>query len=184
MKKNKTHDFKNPSSFYNTELTDLKDFFQTNFDKLFESNDDMVKTFLNMQNKLNEQDEEIKKLRKGYDTQIFSKFLMRFIRVKQIISDNYHKSSIDANFMDRLVLRFNDALEECNVSIFQPQAGRNINSFKCDDFEIIYEKTTNSENDEIISEILDEGYKLNKPNNQYEVLIKPKIVVWKYFEEK
>tara|TARA_S200000501_G_scaffold323586_1_gene320323 strand:- start:97 stop:681 length:585 start_codon:yes stop_codon:yes gene_type:complete len=189
--KNKTSEIKIKIDDLNNEikqnsdsLNDFKDFLQSNFDRLFKSNDDMVKTFLNMQNKLNEQDEEIKKLRKGYETQIFSKFLMRFIRVKQIINDNYKKSSLDTNFIDRLILRFNDALEECNVTVFKPKLGENINTFKHDDFEIINVITENQEKDDTITEIIDEGYKLNKLNNEYEILIKPKIKVLKYSKEK
>ena len=144
----------------------------------------MISTFMAMQKKLDEQDLEIKRLKKGYDSEIYKKFLMRFIRVNQIVNDNIKDidNDTESKLLNRIKLRLDDALEECNVESFEPSIGSNIKDLNPDDFELITENTTDNFNDGEIIEVIEEGYKLITSDNQYNVLIPTKIKIYKYTE--
>jgi len=154
---------------------------QANYQK--EKITNMTDTFMSMQQKLDKQDAEITRLKKGYDSEIYRKFLMRFIRVNQIISDNMKSEELNMKLLERLKLRLDDALEECNVESFIPRAGDHCDNYNLDDLEIIRESTQETNNNGIIFKVIEEGYKLTTTGNEYHILIPAKVKVYDNTEE-
>lgn len=55
--------------------------------------DDLFDSFLTLQEALSIRDEEISRLKKGYDAKIFKKFLRRFIRIERSLCEMEHEFS-------------------------------------------------------------------------------------------
>ncbi len=86
---------------------------------------DLLESFLTLQNALNSKDDEIARLKKGYDAKIFKRFLMRFIRVDRSLGEmqeesENEKESKNYKYLSRIM---QDALEECGVGRFTPEIG-------------------------------------------------------------
>jgi hypothetical protein len=122
---------------------------------------DLLESFLTLQDALTLRDEEISRLKKGYDAKIFKRFLMRFVRVDRSLremaaefSDDNHKKNY--KYLVRLM---QDALEECGVEQFIPELGsdyRDAGPQIADDPTIIETDDTNK--DFKIAEIGSVGY--------------------------
>ena len=86
---------------------------------------DLMESFLTLQVALSSRDEEIARLRKGYDSKVFARFLSRFIRVGQALEE-LQSEFIDIGgqkyhvYLSRLM---ENALEECGVEKFVPGIG-------------------------------------------------------------
>ena len=90
-----------------------------------EKSESLLKSFLTLQDALSLRDKEIERLKEGYDTKVFKKFLMRFVRASRAIRE-IHDESIGTNqekdykYLLRLI---EDALEECGVELYTPKLG-------------------------------------------------------------
>lgn len=117
----------------------------------------MTETYMELQSVLDEKDQEIKRLRTGYDAEIFKRFISRFIRIEQslddFIQDEGEKESY--TFLKRL---FEDALEECGVCKFEPQVGEDYRKAVGISDNPKREATTDKEKDFQISEVIEAGY--------------------------
>lgn len=117
----------------------------------------MTETYMELQSVLDEKDQEIKRLRTGYDAEIFKRFISRFIRIEQslddFIQDEGEKESY--TFLKRL---FEDALEECGVCKFEPQVGEDYRKAVGISDNPKKEATTDKEKDFQISEVIEAGY--------------------------
>ena len=83
----------------------------------------MIQTFMTLQKAIDERDDEIKRLKQGYDADVFRKFLNRFIRVDQMV-DTYRQSNAEeSESLGRIKRLMEDALDECGVESFQPNVG-------------------------------------------------------------
>lgn len=81
---------------------------------------DMVETFFTLRSSLDERDAEIRRLKKGYDAQIFRKFLYRFIRVHQTLRASLDAGETSKDDMTKVEELMADALDECDVQLFEP----------------------------------------------------------------
>lgn len=95
--------------------------------KLFMLNQELPENFLNLKNtflelqkKLDSQDTEIDRLKKGYDNHITKKIISRFIKVFEYVGDLKNINSEDNN-LKNISLLLEDALADCNVSEFNPE---------------------------------------------------------------
>tara|TARA_A100001011_G_scaffold57302_1_gene56401 strand:+ start:349 stop:1473 length:1125 start_codon:yes stop_codon:yes gene_type:complete len=95
--------------------------------KLFMLNQELPENFLNLKNtflelqkKLDSQDTEIDRLKKGYDNHITKKIITRFIKVFEYVGDLKNINSEDNN-LKNISLLLEDALADCNVSEFNPE---------------------------------------------------------------
>lgn len=122
---------------------------------------EMTETFLTLQNSLDRKDLEIKRLKEGYDAGIFRKFLLRFVRVDQVIEDyKLEKPELveDLNQIQRILV---DAFEECNVERFSPEIGTDYRHSEgvADNPRVI--KPESEEHQAYhITEIMEDGYRL------------------------
>ncbi len=96
---------------------------QNSSEEQSKKSNNLLESFLTLQNALNTKDEEISRLKKGYDAKIFKRFLMRFIRVDRSLREmsqesESEKESKNYKYLSRIM---QDALDECGVNKFTPE---------------------------------------------------------------
>ena len=146
--------------------------------------DDLLKNFLTLQKVINVRDEEIARLKKGYDAKIFKRFLMRFIRVDRSLhemegefSDQEHQKNY--RYLKRVM---QDALEECGVEQFEPEPGsdyREAGQEIADDPKVI--ETSNPDDDFKIAKIESVGYVL-EGEGRTEVIVPSKVSIYQFHQ--
>jgi hypothetical protein len=140
--------------------------------------DNMIDTFMAMRHSLDEKDAEIRRLKKNYDTEVFRKFLYRFIRVDQSLADFIEDEMYEAENLQLLKRLMEDALDECSVELFVPNVGddyRRVDGI-ADNPKIV--KTEDVGDDYKIAEVLQAGYKIRgSDDNQPIVPAKVKIFI-------
>jgi len=90
-----------------------------------EKADSLLESFLTLQQALTLRDEEISRLKKGYDSKIFSRFIKRFVRVSQALSEIHaeSKGGLEEKNYKYLVRLLDDALEECGIEKYAVTVG-------------------------------------------------------------
>ena len=138
----------------------------------------MTETYMSLQNTLDEKDSEIRRLKRGYDAEIFRKYLSRFIRIDQTIDDYMHINGSDSNMLEQLKRLFEDALDECGVESFSPKVGEDYRRAfgVADNPKKIL--TENLEEEFIIAEILESGYRLRN-GDDYQIIIPSKVSIYR-----
>ena len=136
----------------------------------------LTETFMTMQGALDEREAEIRRLKRGYDAEIFRKFIARFIRVDQIVEDFQTAGNANAKELADIRRILEDAFSECGVESFKPEIGTD--SRKAHGVADNPKKEEGAEpGDEFnIIEIIEQGYQL-KTSDGYEVLIPAKVKI-------
>lgn len=122
----------------------------------------LSESLLTLQNALDERDREIARLKKGFDNHVYRKFLTRFIRVHEALQEIRGSSSsnlIDLKEMGFVEALLVDALEESEVTVFEPEIGEDVREQGVrvsDSLEII--ETDDPDKDYRIAEIIAPGY--------------------------
>jgi len=139
--------------------------------------DDIADMFLTLHKTLDEKDAEIKRLKNGYDKDIFKKFIFRFIRVNQAINDFLNENNYEEDSFILIKHLLEDAFSECDVEIIKPNIGDDYRKAfgVADNPKII--KSEQPDDEFKISEIVEEGYLINTPNGN-EVLLPAKVKVF------
>ena len=93
-----------------------------------QKSNDLLESFLTLQGALNAKDDEIARLKKGYDAKIFKHFLRRFIRIDQNLRGMLQEvenspNPVEQKNYEHLSRIMGDALEECGVTQFIPELG-------------------------------------------------------------
>lgn len=130
--------------------------------KLLKRVEDMVETLMTFTKALDEKDAEIKRLKKGYDEQVFAKFIRRFARLKRQVVKAIERTEGDTKELDKIQLLLEDALEECGVVPFSPVVGADYTQLGrqvADDPKIVETDDPNQEYK--IAGVLEEGYRLS-----------------------
>ncbi len=137
--------------------------------------------YMIFQKTLDEKDAEIKRLKDGYDAEIFRRFLYRFIRIDKTIKD----PETPKNALESLRLiqgLFEDALDECGVEKFSPEIGEDYRkAFGVAD-RPENEPTEDAGKNFLISEVLAEGYML-KSDGGREAVVPAKVKIFKHQKE-
>ncbi len=128
---------------------------------------------------LDDRDQEIKRLKKGYDSTIYRKFVIRFIRVNQAVQYFLQQSDDAMSQLESIHSLLEDALLECDVHRFTPEIGSDYRSaFGVADYPKILE--TDVEGDDcMIAEILEHGYYI-KGGQEKEVLIPARVAIYRF----
>jgi len=138
----------------------------------------MTDTYMELQTSLDRKDNEIKRLRSGYDAEIFRRFISRFARIEQTV-DEFLLDDAEQESLLMLRALFEDAFDECGVSKFEPAIG--------DDYRKSKNKvadnpktrtTTNVEEEFLIAEVLEPGYQL-QTGEEHMVIIPSKVIIYK-----
>jgi hypothetical protein len=137
---------------------------------------DLTETFMTMQGALDEREAEIRRLKRGYDAEIFRKFIARFIRVDQIVEDFQTAGNANAEELADIRRILEDAFSECGVESFKPEIGTD--SRKAHGVADNPKKEEGAEpGDEFnIIEIIEQGYQI-KTSDGYDVLIEAKVKI-------
>lgn len=147
-----------------------------------EKGDALIENFLRMQGMLDNRDKEIERLKKGYDTQIFKRFLVKFIHVYRDLCEMEKEFSDPENqnnyqYLKRLMW---DALEECGVEEYTPEIGtdyRGAGSRIAD-----HPKTTETKNADQafkIAEIESDGY-IVEGEEETVVIVPARVSVFRF----
>jgi len=144
---------------------------------------DLMEAFTVLQTTLDSRDKEIQRLKNGYDSEIFRKFLGRFIRVDKALCEEIHAAKTEnSNNLENLegiqnILR--DAFEECGVSSFSPKIGGDFRK----EFGVADNPKTippsNQEDDFVIAKVLETGFKLETLEGPGQCIKPAKVVVFK-----
>lgn len=139
--------------------------------------------FLTLQKGWNERDDEIARLKKGYDAKIFKRFLLRFIRIDRSLHKMEQEFSGQENQKNYRYLKriMQDALEECGVEKFTPDlradyrnAGREI----ADSPKEV--ETENEEQDFQIAEVESDGYHIAEGEGDPDVIVPSRVSIFRF----
>ena len=136
----------------------------------------LLETFLTLQKAIDERDEEVKRLKKGYDSHIYRRFLNRFIRVDQLISDYLQSSSGNQDNMAQVKRLLEDALDECGVEAFTPSIGEDSRVVDgiADNPKIV--SADDKESEFKIVEVIEKGYRMRGKESN-EILVPAKVSI-------
>jgi hypothetical protein len=137
---------------------------------------DLFETFMTFQQALDEREAEIRRLKRGYDAEVFRKFVSRFIRVDQLVDDLQKAGEVDADGLEQVRRLLEDAFLECGVEAFQPEIGSDYREAHgvADN-----PKSVAAENPEdafMIKEIIESGYQI-RHGESCQVIIPAKVVI-------
>lgn len=134
--------------------------------------------FLTLQKALDEKDAELRKYKKGYDAEIYKRFLNRFIRTHQALEDVLENAAQSKDDFLQIKKLLEDALEECGVEAFSPEIG---GSFRLESGVADNPKTVATSDASLehkIASVISRGYKL-KAGSGEEVITPAKVAIYK-----
>ncbi len=137
----------------------------------------LSETFMTMQRALDEREGEIRRLKRGYDNDIYRKFVSRFIRVDQAVEDFQRAGGADQTGLEQIRRLLGDAFAECGVECFQPQIGED---YREADGVADKPKTVNADRPEDafkIAEVLESGYLIRSAESA-EVIIPARVRIY------
>ncbi|MCA9469127.1 MAG: hypothetical protein KC643_27290 [Nitrospira sp.] len=133
---------------------------------------------------LDAREAEIDRWKKGYDSAVFMKFVSRFARVDQAISEDLvaHESgkrSINAATLEGIQELLSDALDECGVERFSPSVGDDYKTAFGIDENFSPAPTKDSEKFYKIEKVIEPGYLIRGNDNGNDICIrKAKVSVF------
>ena len=151
-------------------------------DKIIEEISNMNKIITHLRGAVEKKEEEIERFKKGYDANIYRKFLLRFTRVDRVLKEYIEDGTIDLEGLDDIHLQMVDALEECGVEPFYPEIGLDFKTLDniADNPKRI---PTNDKNQhETIAEVSQIGYLRRCENTSVEIISQAKVVIYDYAE--
>lgn len=137
----------------------------------------LIETFMTLQKALDERDAEIRRLKAGYDAEVFRKFVKRFIRVDQAIADFQRDAPDASNSLDQLQRLLEDAFAECGVESFSPKLGDDYRSAEGVADEPKTVETQDPADEFKIVEVLDSGYRIQGPEG-YDVIQEARVSIY------
>jgi hypothetical protein len=180
------------------EVTDKQKIFETQLIKLFNSynvqqssletlSKNFSESIATFQNYEKSQAGTIKKLTQGFDSDVFKKFLKRFVRVNIFLDDIIAKGGIDeknSNNYRNLSRLMTDALEDCGLESFIPRvdtdyrdAGGAIEDNPKSEF------TKDKKKDWLIKSIDRPAFVISGQGHN-EFITKAKVTIYRYYDNK
>jgi len=144
-----------------------------------EATKDFASSIKSLRDALDERDQEIKRLKKGYDNAIYRKFVSRFIRIYQAVQYFLQQTDDSAPQLESIHSLLEDALLECDVHVYNPDIGSDYRTaFGVSDYPKILD-TDIEEDDCKIAEVLEDGYYM-KGGQKKEVLIPARVAIYRF----
>jgi hypothetical protein len=145
----------------------------------------LLESFLTLQETISNRDEEIARLKKGYDSKIFKRFITRFIRVSIALHEVRREASDsdqakNYKYLCRLI---QSALEECGVEQLSPEIGvdyRQLGSEVDDDPKII--DTNDGSRNFLVASVESPSYMIEGEGDR-EIILPAKVTIYAYQEE-
>jgi hypothetical protein len=138
----------------------------------------MTNTYMQLQDVLNEKDDEIRRLRRGYDADIFRRFIKRFARIEESVED-FLVDDQDSQMLLQFQRLFEDAFDECGLTKFLPSVGGDYRKEVGVTDNPRVEPTENIDEDFQIFEILQPGYMISSDDAQ-EIIISSKVKIYRF----
>lgn len=161
---------KNTAGF-NTLGNDLRDQRASSNEKI----DKMIEIFMTFQKAIDEKETEIKRLKEGYDSEIKRKFLLKFIKISQLVNEG----TLNKESLERIKLRFEYALDDCEVESFRPEEGTDSHNYESKELELVTIVKPEKKEDEFkIIEIFEEGYRFRISDNKFELISPSKVKIY------
>jgi len=131
------------------------------------------------QKALDERDAEIRKLKSGYDLEVFRRFIARFARVRIAIDTFSSESPPDPKALVQLSRLLDDAFDECGVEQFRPIVGEDYRSASGVDDNPKKLATSNPDDAYRIAETISPGFR-SRLTNETTVLVPARVSVYIY----
>ena len=148
-----------------------------------DSNDEIARIseiITHLQKSIEEKEEEMERFKKGYDADIYHKFLLRFTRVDRVLKEYIDDGSIDLDGLEDIHTQMEDALLECRVESFSPEVGVD---YKTQDNIADNPKktpTTDKEQHEKVEKVSQVGYFRVCEDDSIEIISQAKVVIFYY----
>ena len=154
----------------------------TKSDKFIEEISNMNQIITHLQGAVEKKEEEMERFKKGYDADIYRKFLLRFTRVDRVLKEYIEDGTIDLEGLEDIHSQMEDALEECGVEPFYPEIGLDFKTQ--DNIEDNPKKIlTNDKNQhETVAEVSQIGYLRRCEDTSVEIISQAKVVIYDYAE--
>ena len=133
-----------------------------------------------LQESIEKKEEEMERFKKGYDADIYHKFLLRFTRVDRVLKEYIDDGTIDLDGLEDIHTQMEDALLECRVESFSPEVGVD---YKIQDNIADNPKkipTTDKEQHEKVEKVVQVGYFRVCEDESIEVISQAKVVIFYY----
>ena len=133
-----------------------------------------------LQKSIEDKEEEMERFKKGYDADIYHKFLLRFTRVDRVLKEYIDDGSIDLDGLEDIHTQMEDALLECRVESFSPEVGVD---YKTQDNIADNPKktlTTDKEQHEKVEKVSQVGYFRVCEDDSIEIISQAKVVIFYY----
>lgn len=145
----------------------------------------LMKSFLTLQEALDRRDAEIDRLKKGYDTKVFKRFLSRFIRVDSALLEIAEEAKETDQFKNYHYLSrmMEDALDECGVERYSPELGddyREAGRGVADEPKVF--DTDDQEQDFKIAAVDSEGYIVRGEADTFEAIAQARVTIYRFAE--
>lgn len=138
----------------------------------------MIETYMSLQESIDTRDREIKRLKIGYDADVFRRYILRFAKVDQAVEDFL----LDKKEDEELTLikgMLEDAFDECGIQRFYPEIGDDYRKLDGVGDSPKTESTSDREKEFLISEVIECGYRLIS-GDAGEVIVPAKVKIFKY----
>ena len=150
-----------------------------------EKSESLLESFLTLQQAISNRDDEISRLKKGYDAKIFKRFITRFIRVSVALEEirEEAKDSDQAKNYKYLCRLIQNSLEDCGVEQVRPEINsdyREAGPEIADDPTLI--TTNDSTLDFKIASVESPAYVIEGEGDR-EIIIPAKVSVYKLEEQ-
>jgi molecular chaperone GrpE (heat shock protein) len=150
-------------------------------EEVYKNSEKTLEAFMSLHKAMDEKDKEIERLKQGYDSYIYKKFLKRFLKTYIAAKDMLEEDPTNASLKETQDM-LSDALQECDVEEFEPRIGDDVRHAKgiADGPRII--DTADLAKDFAIAEIIDHGYWVRGDTTTL-VILEAKVKIYRMKKE-
>jgi len=150
-------------------------------EEVYKNSEKTLEAFMSLHKALDEKDKEIERLKHGYDSYIYRKFLKRFLKAYIATKEMLEEEPTNASLKEAQDM-LRDALQECDVEAFKPLIGDDVRHAKgiADGPRII--ETVDLAKDFTIAEIIDRGYWVRGDTTTL-VILEAKVKIYRMKKE-
>ena len=150
---------------------------------------DILSSFLTLNQSLEEKEKEIRRLKKGGDLKVIDKFISRFANINDDLETFLNRFSLedDTDSNESLLRELQDtqemlwdAMEECDVERYSPELGLNFRHTEGLSSKTKTIPANTPEEDYQISAIEKEGYRIALPDNKYHYVKEAEVTIKRY----
>jgi hypothetical protein len=150
-------------------------------EEVFKNSEKTLEAFMSLHKAMDEKDKEIERLKHGYDSYIYKKFLKRFLKANIAAKEILEEDPTNASLKEVQDL-LHDALQECDVEEFEPRIGDDVRYTKgiADGSRII--ETIDLAKDFTVAEVIDQGYWVRGDTTTL-VILEAKVKIYRMKKE-